>query len=300
VVRLESWKLLLDEVMKNSKNEWCKDYDACPLNDFLLNIDGYSSSRSKLPWMSYEDWSFKAAIASMSDVIVSGGKPYALLYSVGVTDENVLKSISIGIGQASDYLKSIILKGDTNKSINDSWIDVVSVGRIDNKKYINRKGAKAGDYLIQIGYLGYGSLSQKLLENKIKISDVDNKLLRKTILPDFQIDAWIPIHKYGTASSDNSDGWISTLYNIIDSSRVKVVLDAIEIDPLLNDIINNEEALNSWEDYNFAVTTSEENIDDFLDECTKLKIRCFVVGKIEEGFGLYYNNNKIENYGWTW
>ncbi|AFZ70607.1 thiamine monophosphate kinase [Caldisphaera lagunensis DSM 15908] len=286
--------------MKNSKNEWCKDYDACPLEDFLINIDGYASSRSKLPWMTYEDWSFKAALASASDVIVSGGKPIALSYSVGATDENVLKSVSLGIGKASEYLKSIVLKGDSNKSINDSWIDVVFIGKMENKKYVKRSGAKKGDYLIQIGYLGYGSLAQKLLENKININEIDKNILNKTITPDFQINAYIPIYKYATSSSDNSDGWMSTLYNISESSRVKILLDSIEIDPLLNNYIHEEEALYSWEDYNFAATVSEENLDYFLEECSNLNIRCFVVGKIDEGYGVYYNNKKVNNFGWLW
>ncbi len=286
--------------MKNSKNEWCKDYDACPLEDFLINIDGYASSRSKLPWMTYEDWAFKAALASTSDVIVSGGKPIALSYSVGATDENVLESVSLGIGKASEFLKSIVLKGDTNRSMNDPWIDVVSIGKMINRKFVKRSGAKKGDYLIQIGYLGYGSLSQKLLEEKININDIDKKLLDKTILPDLQINAYIPISKYATSSSDNSDGWISTLYNISLSSNVKILLEAIEMDPILRNYINEEEALYSWEDYNFAVTVNEKNLDEFLEECKKLNIRCFIVGKIDYGLGVYYKNKKIENRGWSW
>ncbi|MGC8566759.1 MAG: thiamine-phosphate kinase [Caldisphaera sp.] len=292
---MSNWKNLIREIMKYAKNEDCIDYDSCRLGNFLLNIDGYSSSRSKLPWMSYYDWGYKATVASMSDIIVSGGEPKGILYSVGALNEENLKEIAKGVGDASIYLNSVVLKGDANKALDDPWIDVASIGEV-HERHVKRKGAKEKDYLLQIGYVGYGALSEKALKN----FNFDEKIIEKTKRPCLEVNAWKPISLYATSSSDNSDGWASTIYNIIDSSNVRIDLNSIEIDPELHDIVSDEDALKSGEDYSFAVTVDKNDIENFLDMCTSLKIKCFVVGHVKNGYGLYYKGKLIENEGWTW
>ncbi|MCE4607560.1 MAG: AIR synthase related protein [Caldisphaeraceae archaeon] len=294
---MRKWNETLTKLMRLAGNEVCIAYDACPLNGLLLNIDGYSMRRSILPWMSYSEWAYKATIASMSDVIVSGGKPMAILYSVGCNEESSLIEVAKGVGEASSYLGSRVLKGDANKAEVEPWIDVASVGSV-YKKIVCRKGAKEGDMLLQVGYLGYGTLSEKIMRGEVR--DIEEKALEKTKRPHLEVMAYRPISLFATSSSDNSDGWISTLYNIIDSSNVKVELERVVVDPDLMEYVKEEEAIKSWEDYSFAVTVPPEGFEEFMKECKALGIACFSVGRVSKGYGLYYKGVPVKDEGWSW
>jgi len=294
---MREWNETLAKLTKLAGNEACIECDACPLNGLLLNIDGYSMRRSILPWMSYREWAYKATIASMSDVVVSGGKPLAILYSVGCREESSLIEVAKGVGEASSYLGSQVLKGDTNKAEVEPWIDVASIGSV-YKEIVRRKGAREGDVLLQVGYLGYGTLSEKIMRGEVR--DVEGKALEKTKRPHLEVMAYRPISLFATSSSDNSDGWVSTLYNIIDSSNVKIELEKVVVDPDLIEYVKEEEAIKSWEDYSFAVTVPPESLEEFMKECKALGIACFPVGRVSKGYGLYYKGVPVKDEGWSW
>jgi thiamine monophosphate kinase len=108
-----------------------------------------------------------------------------------------------------------------------------------------------------------------------------------------------------TAAIDNSDGWAATLHQLSEASKVKVVVEEIhatrEAVKLLQELkLTEEELLESWEDYNIAVTISEGNLECLLDYCKKEGIECHTAGRIEAGEGVYFKDRKVGPKGWAW
>jgi thiamine-monophosphate kinase len=122
-----SWLSLLEELARATGSEECLDYDACPHEGLVFNIDGYSAEHSKLPWMTWEDFGWKATVAAAADVVASGGTPEVILYSIGAPSPQEALAIARGVGSASGRLGARVLKADTNRA-SDPWIDVAVVG----------------------------------------------------------------------------------------------------------------------------------------------------------------------------
>ncbi len=285
---------LLARLAALAGNEDYLYYDAAGPAGLLINIDGYAASSSKLPFMSWSDWAYKSVIAAASDVIAAGGTPEAIAYSVGSPSADPLESIARGVGEASSYLGAKVYKADANRSSSDTWIDVTVVGT--SSRPVSRAGAKAGDVLVQVGYLGYGAVAYKVLRGALSLSDVPHEVLDLIVRPRIMKSAGTLISRVAHASSDNSDGWLTTIYNIASASRVLVSIDDMVLDPGVEGLINDEEAANSWEDYNIAVVVPPDLAEDFVRGCGT----CFIVGKVKEGSGVELKGREAKPKGWSW
>lgn len=279
------------------------DYDASPLNGFLVNIDGYAASSSKPPWASWSDWGWRALVASASDVAASGGRPAATVYSVGVESFDHALAIAAGVREASEWAGVIVLKADTNRSSGDSWIDVAVIGV--SERPLSRKGARPGDLLVQIGYIGYGFVADKALKGLIDLN-MYPETLGYTRRPKPPLNMGLVISKCGArAAIDNSDGWASTLYQLSEASGVKVVVEdvlaareALELAASISAV--EEDLVESWEDYNLAVAAGAEESECILRECRKAGVPCAIVGRLEHGAGVYFKSRRLEPSGWAW
>jgi thiamine-monophosphate kinase len=269
--------------------------DAAGPQGLLINIDGYAASMSRLPFMSWSDWGYKSTVASASDIIASGGRPIAIAYSVGATSVDVLEEVAKGVGEASRDVRAKVYKADSNRSTADAWIDVAVVGT--TSRPVTRSGATPGDVVVQVGYLGYGSLAYKIMKSEVSLRDVEEDIIRKMARPRPHVDAAEAISRYAHASSDNSDGWLVTLNNIARSSGVLISLEEVVVDPQLEGLLTAEESIMSWEDYNLAVAVPAGSLDDFLKLCGSL---CFAVGKVREGRGVEFRGKPLESRGWSW
>ncbi len=276
------------------------DYDASPLNGFIVNIDGYAASSSKPPWVSWSDWGWRALVASASDVAASGGKPIAVVYSVGVESFERALEIAVGVREASEWAGVIVLKADTNRSSVDSWIDVTVIGV--SERPLSRRGARPGDFLVQVGCIGYGFVADKALKGLIDINKYP-ETLEYTRRPKPPLNMGLTVSKCGArAAIDNSDGWASTLYQLAEASGVKIVVEdvlatreALELAASLS-----EDLMESWEDYNLAVAAGSEEAECILRECRGAGVPCSIVGKFETGGGVYFRSKRLEPLGWTW
>jgi len=299
----EGWLRFLRELSEIAGSEEFFDFDAPPLGGLVFNIDGYEASESKLPWMSWSDWGWKAVVASMSDVIASGGKPVAVLYSLGGPLRDVVLEVTRGVGEACRWARVRVLKADTNRSSHDAWIDVAVVGVA--VRAISRSGAKPGDLLVQVGPIGYGLVAREALRGSVDIRDYPESL-EYTRRPRVSLGLGLRLVECGASSAiDNSDGWSATLYQLARASRVKIVVEELLLTREALKLIERlglpeEEALESWEDYNLAVTVKEEGADCILDYCRREGVECRVVGRVEEGEGVYFRGRMVESRGWAW
>lgn len=278
----------------------CLDYDACPFNDkIIVNMDGYALEYSKYPYLTLEDWGYRSVAAAVSDVIASGGSPKAILYSVGVRNKEEARAVAIGVGEAVRELGLRVLKSDLNRATRP-WIDVAVIGVSDRP--VSRAGARPGDLLIQAGYLGYGLVEYLVFKGKIPLHEAWSIAGFARRLPP-RIEA--VIRGYATASSDNSDGWSATLWNIAYSSNVSIYLDDFKMDPQVKGLLEKyrvrvEAGLTSWEDYNIAFTVNADNASRVLDECKALGVNCWIVGRVDEGPARVEYRGRELAYGWEW
>ena len=271
------------------------DADAAGPDGIIVNIDGYSASRSRLPFMSWEDWGYKAVIGAASDVVAAGGRPVAVAFSLGAPSLDVLEPVARGVGQAASAIRAKVYKGDSNRSDSDTWIDVAVVGLAGRQ--VRRSGARPGDVLVQVGYVGYGYVASLILASRLSPAEAPRAALDRARRPSLHVDAWEAISRYATSASDNSDGWAATLYNIAESSGVRIELETVVVDPELGGLVNEELALQSWEDYSIAVTVPERDVDRFISTCGG---PCWPVGRVREGSGVYLRGKRVEPEGWSW
>ena len=284
-----------------SGSEECLGYDACPgPGGLLYNIDGYHEDYSRYPFLSRADWAYRAVAASVADVIASGGRPLAVMYSVGVESEAHALEVARGVGEAARDLGVVVLKSDYNRG-RGSWIDVASIG--STRRPVSRKGASPGDALLQAGYLGYGLLERLVAEN---IVGIDEALNVRGFLRRLPPRAEGIVSAYATASSDNSDGWAVTLWGIAEYSGARIVIEEVHPDPTVESIVEQvgvaREAiwLESWEDYNIALTVRENEVEDALEGCGKAGVPCWIIGRVTEGDPQVVYKGRVVTGGWSW
>ncbi len=289
----------LDDIIRMAarilNNESMLLSDASGPDELVINIDGYAASLSRLPFMSWSDWGYKATVAAASDVIAAGGRPVAIAYSVGLDEPSKVIDVASGVAEASKLIGALVYKADTNRSPDDSWIDVAVVGR--SRRKVSRAGARPGDVVIQAGYVGYGAVAARLLERKLREEQLRPEALQLIRRPRPLVQLSDVISQYATASSDNSDGWAAALDNIARASNVRIELSSVVIDPLLYGIIDEWEALASGEDYALAFTVPEAEVSETLRACGSL---CTPVGHVTAGSGVYLRGREVSIRGWSW
>jgi len=278
----------------------CLGWDACPgPMEMVYNIDGYPLRESLLPWMSLEDWGFRAVAHAASDIVAVGAVPVAAWYSLGVPGWLEAVEAAKGVGLAADMLNLSVLKSDYNRA-GEGWIDVAMVGLPMGRRVVSRRGARPGDVLYQVGYLGYGLAERLALEERLDHDRVRG--LARRLPP---VRAARAVSYYASASQDNSDGWGATLASLSRWSGVGIVVERLVPDPdvwaLLSGAgVGEGDLFESWEDLNLAVLVPAEQAGRFEEECRRRRVVCFRAGRAVDGEGVYYKGRRIEPGGWSW
>ncbi len=281
----------------------CTGYDACPgPGGLVYNIDGYAEEASRYPWMSRADWGFRAVAAAASDVVASGGVPEAVLYSVGARSLVEALEVARGVREAAEALGARVLKADYNSAAG-AWIDVAVAGRAERP--VPRTGARPGHALLQVGLVGYGAVESLTAQHVVGVDEaLSVPGVRRRLPP----PAGPLLSRYAEAASDNSDGWVETLYIIAEESRVTITLEDVLVDEAAMAVLEEalgpraiQAALYSWEDYAVAAAVPEERLGEALAECKALRMPCAVVGRIKEGPPrVYWRGTLLERRGWYW
>jgi len=282
---------------------------------FIVNIDGFSFKSARYYWMDYYDVGWKAASASISDVVAKGGKPAITLSSLGVRRSmNIrgLRKIIRGLRDSSKYHSALYLGGDLNETPRDEWIDVVTIG-ISETPPVPRKSKrplKEGDLVLTWGYYGLTGAALHAHYNRVDITPW-RKVLDKTKRPKINLEVleiFENLNEYIRSSEDVSDGLAETLWDLSKAnnvgfkiSNIPIEEEALEYSKMYNlDPLNL--ALYGGEDYSvvFIVDRSIANkLRDLKMEYDSLE----VLGEVIYAKEIYVTTEKEKrtiNRGWEY
>lgn len=216
--------------------------DCAVLSDgTLLKTDCIIEGRHYLPDTPPEQVGHKAIARVLSDFAAMGGRPHALLITIGVrksTPLTYLKSVYQGMQSCAHSHGASIMGGETNSipETSSPFFSISGTGYTTPHSPILRSGAQLGDYIYVTGTLGNTYHSQHHLLFKPRVTEA----------------RWLSHHTRPTAMMDLSDGLATDLPRLTKASQTGYQLTPKTI-PLRSGATLTE-ALTQGEDYELLFT----------------------------------------------
>lgn len=163
------------------------------------------------------------AVATISDVLASGGRPSYFGHSASVSKnwtEDYIRGMARGIGEVLKMTDTAFIGGDLG--VSDNWkYTGICLGTSENP--ITRKGAKAGEKIYMTGQVGAGNLEAALFLNKgNEALSVTTKNFNGRFFVRDQESRLIA--RYASCCMDSSDGVLNTVNTLADINEVGYVL----------------------------------------------------------------------------
>ncbi len=238
-----------------------------------------------LDYMNPYEIAQKALLVNISDILASGGEvKYATISLSGNLDENFVKDFYKGIDYIANGYDLKIIGGDLTKS-DKIVVSVSIIGSVKKRNVSSRSHACVGYVVAAAG--NFGSSAQGLFELQQGLKDsyfID--IHKKPYLNRETSERIAKIAQLPYAMMDSSDGLVDCLYQISNSSKVKIEVDYNKIPKLID---NREFVLYGGEDYSLVVCLDEKDfncIDGLIE-----------IGRVKEGTGVYIDNQLIEYKG---
>ncbi len=249
----------------------------------VLKTDGiHEEIKTKL----YEDpylIGWMAVTAPISDIAAVGAVPEGILLSLQLPlhqDEDWLKQIQAGIGDACRHYNSYVLGGDTNFSDSVS-ISTTAVAHIKSGRPLLRTGMKPGDCLYATSLLGTG--------NAFAYSRFFNPALEVRFRPVARLNEGKTIRRYATSCIDTSDGLFPALAVFSELNEVGFHLETPLMQVLSEEAgsVHRHDGLPEWMllagphgEYELLFTIASERQNDFEKECASEGWNPVYLGKV--------------------
>ncbi|ALD15387.1 thiamine monophosphate kinase [Buchnera aphidicola (Aphis glycines)] len=248
---------------------------------------------------------YKTIAVNLSDLAAMGALPKWVILSITMPKLNFqwLKRFSDNFFKVLNQYQVTLIGGDTNRG--SLSITLSTYGLIKGKKTLLREHAKEGDLIYITGSLGESAAGFFLLQKKNYIINIKtrNFLIHKHLHPTPRVAEGITIKNFANSAIDISDGLISDLGHILESSQCGANIELNQL-PISKKLINNftqnncfNWALHFGEDYELCFTVAKKNIKQLKLAIKKSLIKCKHIGYIttkQKGFNLTKNNKKID------
>jgi thiamine-monophosphate kinase len=208
----------------------------------------------------------KAVAVNLSDIAAMGAKPSWLSLAITLPEVNELwiKDFCAGVFELCDFYNVELIGGDTTQG--PLSITITAQGITPQDSYLQRSGAKAGDWLYVTGELGDAALALQHITGKVDIEAQAFKVIRtKLDYPKPRVLAGQMLREYASSAIDLSDGLIADLGHLCQASNVgaSLVLDALPLSTIMRDSLLQDDAiklaLSGGDDYELLFTVSEDN-----------------------------------------
>ena len=191
-------------------------------NTIVSNSDMFVSSTDAPIQMSHFQMGLKSIIMNISDLLVKGVIPKAIIISLGIPSDlkvSEFKDLVSGIVEGCHKNNIEYLGGDMNLTT-EIIINPCVFGLSRSKNIIHRCGMKVGDLVITSGKFGLTGVGfEILLNNNSQIDDFSdyNRSISSVLKPsvDGKIAFIFSKLGYATASIDSSDGLSKSLKDLM-------------------------------------------------------------------------------------
>lgn len=161
---------------------------------------------------------WNVAVASISDILASGGNPLYFGHSLTISDkwnDDFIKKFSQGIAECIRNAGVTFMGGDLGFSEKWHFTGIV-LGETD--KPLTRRGAKAGDLIFMTGNIGAGNLEAalKLYSSYPALKPILNRVSVKFHL---RLAESRIIRNYANCCIDSSDGVLKALINLVEITK---------------------------------------------------------------------------------
>ncbi|MFW9922443.1 MAG: thiamine-phosphate kinase [Candidatus Thorarchaeota archaeon] len=276
----------------------------------VINIDTFVATTDAPKGMSPFQIGAKATTMAISDLAAKGVQPIFTLASGSFPDScSVEDSFQIvkGISDTTHHYGAKYLGGDTNEA-DDIIISVVAAGIEFKDKIIERKTSKENDLICVTGKFGLTGAGFKVnLEGYNATKEQLTKFNEAIYLPKARLQEGLFLKQSGkvTACIDSSDGLAWCLKELLrNKNGFGIIIDNLPIDQDVldfateNNLIAEDLALYTGEEFELVFTVSASNLDWLLSETKKLGFTILPIGKIitdqQEKIMLQKNSEKKE------
>lgn len=223
-------------------------------NYLVLNTDMLVSTTDAPSQMNYYQIGRKSVIMNISDLIVKGVKPKAIIISLGLPRELLIKDFKKMMEGIVDYCVKYDLDyigGDLNET-KEIIINPTVFGIQKRSKIVHRTGLKEGDQVVVNGKFGLTGVGFDILLKKGgSIDDYPKykKSINAVLEPELnEKEAYILVENdFATASIDSSDGLAKSLTDLMVSTP------DIGFEIEFNDELIEKEAKSYSEEFNMPI-----------------------------------------------
>lgn len=255
-----------------------------------------------------EDLGYKALAVNLSDIAAMGGHPRYVFISQALPahiELSWLDRFFDGFHQLAQDERVLVLGGDTSRSIDKLFINVLVIGDCLTKSIKRRSAAKPGDLICCTDYLGDSGGGLQVIIKDLPLTPFTHPLVdqHQRPRPHLKEGQWLAAHQGVHAMIDLSDGLDSDLRHILEQSHcgAKIDLDKLPISPSLKKASQEfgwdaiELAATAGEDYCLLMTIDPADYEHIAHEYEQtFKSPLFSIGCItaEDLVQTYYLNGQ--------
>lgn len=276
---------------------WSDSESLVVASDFVRGPHFYLA---ELGLLNYFDLGFYLIIANLSDLAAMGARPIGMTtivrYDKSVDDES-FKQIFEGIKAAADEYSVPVIGGDIGGYVS-TVLAATSLGSVDPKKTLLRRGARPGDLLCVTGTIGLpitALLYFKEWKPKGSLLDAgkEERLLASWKRPKARVPEgmYLSEARLANACQDISDGLKATVEQMAAASNCSFELDAstLPIHSITKELAIAAGvdpvtvAMSASVDFELLFCASQPQVDCFNEHFRDTGISAHVIGRAKSG-----------------
>lgn len=243
----------------------------------------------RLDWTDWISLGHKMIAVNLSDIAAMGARPRVATIVLGLTGEELVSDIEalyVGAGGLAAAHGVVIAGGDVVRAPHDITLSVTVLGAVEKYRILSRGGAQPGDLIVVSGTLGASAAGMALLERGLDRTASGSLLVAAHLRPNPRIALGKILFEQGvTAAMDLSDGLVSDLPKILESSGVSARVDvsAIPILPAIRALFPEEFeqlAVCGGEDYELLFTVPEDRLEGLREQANHIAATLTPIGRI--------------------
>lgn len=270
-----------------------------PGNNFVITADPIIAGVHFFPSERADDVAWKALAVNMSDLAAKGAEPFAYMMTLAfpaAPAKSWIELFAKGLAAAQADFGCHLIGGDTDRTPGPLSIGITAIGIVPERRFVRRRGARAGDDVFVSGTLGDSALGLILHEDASRFSDrlMDGDksfLLGRYLRPNPRLALAGPLREHANAALDISDGFLKDLGRLAGSLGMTIAFDALPLSPpvravSVNDADVVDAVLGGGDDYEILAAVPTERSSDFVSEAARVGVSVTKIGTLSADAGI--------------